>query len=108
MLHKVDEIRGALLDAAVALAEGLDLGPDWDQDWKHGSGALVRSASDHPYFDFAPSTNWAQGGPIAIHGTNQPWSIGHSVSNGCIRLPNTVLERLFRGALAGTPVVIRR
>ena len=64
MLHKVDEIRGALLDAAVALAEGLDLGPDWDQDWKHGSGALVRSASDHPYFDFAPSTNWAQGGPI--------------------------------------------
>ncbi len=32
-------------------------------------------------------TGWTQGGPIAIHGTNEPWSIGHAVSNGCIRLP---------------------
>jgi lipoprotein-anchoring transpeptidase ErfK/SrfK len=53
-------------------------------------------------------TGWAQGGPIAIHGTNQPWSIGHSVSNGCIRLPNDVLRRLFAAAPAGTPVIIRR
>jgi lipoprotein-anchoring transpeptidase ErfK/SrfK len=53
-------------------------------------------------------TGWAQGGPIAIHGTNQPWSIGHSVSNGCIRLPNDVLKRLFAAAPAGTPVIIRR
>jgi lipoprotein-anchoring transpeptidase ErfK/SrfK len=53
-------------------------------------------------------TGWAQGGPIAIHGTNQPWSIGHDVSNGCIRLPNDVLKRLFAAAPAGTPVVIQR
>jgi lipoprotein-anchoring transpeptidase ErfK/SrfK len=52
-------------------------------------------------------TGWAQGGPIAIHGTNQPWSIGRSVSNGCIRLPNAVLERLFAAAPAGTPVRIQ-
>ena len=52
-------------------------------------------------------TGWAQGGPIAIHGTNQPWSIGRAVSNGCIRLPNAVLRRLFRMTLAGTPVLIR-
>jgi lipoprotein-anchoring transpeptidase ErfK/SrfK len=51
-------------------------------------------------------TGWAQGGPIAIHGTNEPWSIGHAVSNGCIRLPNATLARLFRLALAGTPVII--
>ena len=53
-------------------------------------------------------TGWAQGGPIAIHGTNEPGSIGHAVSNGCIRLPNAVLRRLFAEALAGTPVLIRR
>ncbi|MFL6030273.1 MAG: L,D-transpeptidase [Gaiellaceae bacterium] len=53
-------------------------------------------------------TGWTQGGPIAIHGTNAPWSIGEAVSNGCIRLPNAVLRRLFRQALNGTPVVIRR
>jgi len=53
-------------------------------------------------------TGWTQGGPIAIHGTNEPSSIGHAVSNGCIRLPNTVLRRVFAEALAGTPVLIRR
>ncbi len=53
-------------------------------------------------------TGWTQGGPIAIHGTNEPSSIGHAVSNGCIRLPNTVLRRVFADALAGTPVLIRR
>jgi lipoprotein-anchoring transpeptidase ErfK/SrfK len=51
-------------------------------------------------------TWWRQGGPIAIHGTNQPWSIGQAVSNGCVRVRNDVLRRLFRQAIAGTPVII--
>jgi lipoprotein-anchoring transpeptidase ErfK/SrfK len=51
-------------------------------------------------------TGWVQGGPIAIHGTNEPWSIGQAVSNGCIRLPNATLDRVFRLADAGTPVII--
>jgi L,D-transpeptidase catalytic domain len=67
-----------------------------------GPGAVGISA-------FSPVlTGWTQGGPIAIHGTNAPWSIGHAVSNGCIRVPNNVLRRLFAEALAGTPVLIRR
>lgn len=53
-------------------------------------------------------TGWTQGGPIAIHGTNAPWSIGKAVSNGCIRLPNATLRRVFAQALSGTPVLIRR
>jgi lipoprotein-anchoring transpeptidase ErfK/SrfK len=52
-------------------------------------------------------TGWTQGGPIAIHGTNAPWSIGKAVSNGCIRIPNAVLRKLFDQTLSGTPVVIR-
>jgi hypothetical protein len=65
-----------------------------------GPGAVGISA-------FSPVlTGWAQGGPVAIHGTNEPWSIGHAVSNGCIRLPNTVARRVFRLAVAGTPVLI--
>jgi lipoprotein-anchoring transpeptidase ErfK/SrfK len=52
-------------------------------------------------------TGWAQGGPIGIHGTNEPWSIGRPVSNGCIRVRNDVIRRLFARTLAGTPVVIR-
>jgi hypothetical protein len=67
-----------------------------------GPGAVGISA-------FSPVlTGWAQGGPIAIHGTNEPWSIGRAVSNGCIRIPNPALRRLFAQALAGTPVVIRK
>jgi lipoprotein-anchoring transpeptidase ErfK/SrfK len=52
-------------------------------------------------------TGWAQGGPIAIHGTNEPWSIGRAASHGCIRLPNRVVRRLFAQTPVGTPVVIR-
>ena len=52
--------------------------------------------------------NWPQGGPIAIHGTNEPWLIGSAASNGCLRVANAVVVRLFRQTLAGTPVIIRR
>jgi len=44
---------------------------------------------------------------VAIHGTNEPWSIGHAASNGCIRLPNETLKKVFARAVAGTPVIIR-
>jgi len=50
---------------------------------------------------------WIQGGPIAIHGTNAPSSIGQAASHGCIRLPNDVLNRVFEAADAGTPVIIQ-
>jgi len=73
-----------------------------DASGPFGPGALGISA-------FSPVlTGWAQGGPVAIHGTNEPWSIGHPVSNGCIRVRNPVLRRLFAAAPAGTPVLIRR
>ena len=73
-----------------------------DASGPFGPGAVGISA-------FSPVlTGWTQGGPIAIHGTNEPWSIGRAVSNGCIRLPNPMLRRLFKAALAGTPVIIRR
>ena len=51
-------------------------------------------------------TGWAQGGPIGIHGTNADWSIGRAVSNGCIRVPNATITRIFARSPGGTPVVI--
>jgi lipoprotein-anchoring transpeptidase ErfK/SrfK len=53
-------------------------------------------------------TGWTQGGPVAIHGTNQPHLLGRQVSNGCIRIHNAVMRRMFRLAYSGTPVTIRR
>jgi hypothetical protein len=71
-----------------------------DKQGPYGPGALGISAFSNVL------TGWTQGGPIAIHGTDEPWSIGHAVSNGCIRLPNATLLRVFRMAVAGTPVII--
>jgi lipoprotein-anchoring transpeptidase ErfK/SrfK len=52
-------------------------------------------------------TGWAQGGPIGIHGTDDPSSIGQPRSNGCIRVPNAIARRLLRIVPLGTPVIVR-
>jgi lipoprotein-anchoring transpeptidase ErfK/SrfK len=73
-----------------------------DRSGPFGPAALGISA-------FSPVlTRWPQGGPIAIHGTDEPGSIGRARSNGCIRLRNATLERVFAAAGAGTPVLVRR
>lgn len=72
-----------------------------DRRGPYGPGAIGISAFSEVL------TGWVQGGPIAIHGTNQPWSIGHRATNGCIRLHNTVLRRFFQATPAGTPVTVK-
>nr|WP_274363554.1 MULTISPECIES: L,D-transpeptidase [unclassified Paenibacillus] len=42
-----------------------------------------------------------------IHGTNNPFSIGHSVSSGCIRMRNKDVEWLYRHIPLGTRVIIK-
>jgi lipoprotein-anchoring transpeptidase ErfK/SrfK len=73
-----------------------------DTSGPYGPGALGISAYSNVL------RTWAQGGPVAIHGTNEPWSIGRAASNGCIRVRNTVLRRLFAATPAGTPVTITK
>jgi lipoprotein-anchoring transpeptidase ErfK/SrfK len=48
------------------------------------------------------------GGEYAIHGTNQPGSIGHFVSYGCIRMYNADITDLYSRVSVGTPVVVER
>lgn len=50
---------------------------------------------------------WPQGGPVAIHGTNRPSLLGQPVSNGCIRVSNETVKRLWRLAPTGTPVLVQ-
>ena len=75
------------------------IAPDPDGPW--GPGALGISA----FSDVLQE--WIQGGPIGIHGTNDPSSIGRAASHGCVRLPNDVLMKVFNTADAGTPVIIQ-
>jgi hypothetical protein len=51
--------------------------------------------------------SWRDGGPVGIHGTNEPFSIGRPVSHGCIRLPERAMLELFRQVPLAAPVIIR-
>ena len=42
-----------------------------------------------------------------IHGTTEPWSIGKSVSNGCIRMLNEHVTELYELVPVGSPVVVK-
>jgi L,D-transpeptidase-like protein len=70
---------------------------------------------DHPYGPFAFGLSghsdvlmhFGTGdGRIAIHGTNQPGSIGADASNGCVHVPNDVDLTLIPYLTLGSPVVI--
>jgi lipoprotein-anchoring transpeptidase ErfK/SrfK len=51
-------------------------------------------------------SGWAQGGPVAIHGTNQDELIGKAVSHGCVRMHDKDVRAVDRLVPAGSPVVI--
>lgn len=42
-----------------------------------------------------------------IHGTSEPWTIGHNVSSGCIRMVNADVSDLYSRVPVGTKVVVR-
>lgn len=71
-------------------------------DGPFGPAALGISAHSDTLQD-----SWVEQGPIALHGTNEPWSIGEAASHGCVHIPNAVMRRLFALAPDGTPVVIQ-
>lgn len=48
------------------------------------------------------------GGEYAIHGTNNPASVGHFVSYGCIRMYNRDILDLMERVHVGTPVLVTR
>jgi hypothetical protein len=49
---------------------------------------------------------WSGGDQLAIHGTNNPSSIGRSASAGCVRVSEATLDRLMPLLKYGTPVVV--
>jgi lipoprotein-anchoring transpeptidase ErfK/SrfK len=49
---------------------------------------------------------WTGGNQLAIHGTNNPSSIGRSASAGCVRVSETTLDRLIPLLRYGTPVIV--
>jgi lipoprotein-anchoring transpeptidase ErfK/SrfK len=66
-------------------------------------GSIVPSGKDNPV-----GTRWLglNKKGYGIHGTNEPRSIGHAASHGCIRLRNRDMERLFTMLQVGDVVQI--
>ena len=46
------------------------------------------------------------GNGYAMHGTNQPETVGRAVSHGCVRLRNEDIAQLYAMVPVGTPVYI--
>jgi lipoprotein-anchoring transpeptidase ErfK/SrfK len=67
---------------------------------------VIPSGSPHNPMGVAAMT--LVGGEYAIHGTNDPASIGHFVSHGCIRMYNADITDLYQRVGVGTPVVVTR
>lgn len=67
----------------------------------YGNRALGTSA-------YAPKLeDWPLGGVVGIHGTGQPKLIPGRPSNGCIRMKNSDIARLYPAVPVGTPLRIR-
>ena len=72
-----------------------------------GAEGSAASSCTAPYARRPPVSAVGTGdGRIAIHGTNQPSSIGQAVSNGCPHVPDDVVLELVDFLPLGTPATI--
>ena len=71
-----------------------------DSRGAYGAAAIALSAFSQKLI------YWPQSGPVAIHGTDDPASIGKAASHGCVRLGARDLKRVFEKVQIGTPVEI--
>ena len=69
--------------------------------------AVIPGGSPHNPMGAAAMT-LSGGGEYAIHGTNNPGSVGGFVSHGCIRMYNRDILDLYKRVSFGTRVVVLR
>ncbi len=76
---------------------------EWNPESVYGPWVLALSS-------YSETIDQINGGDavVAIHGTNDPWSLGNAVSLGCIRLDNDMVTQLAHLVGPGTPIEIVR
>jgi hypothetical protein len=78
----------------------MEVNPVWISP--HSPSIVVPSGPGNPlgyrWMEFYPT--------YGVHGTNAPWSIGQTVSNGCVRMEESTVEELFELVQCGTPVKV--
>jgi hypothetical protein len=82
------------------------MNPTWrnpHSSWSRGMPAYIGPGPRNPLGTRALRLDR---GALVIHGTPQPWSIGHRSSHGCIRMRRPDIERLYDLVPEQTPVFI--
>jgi lipoprotein-anchoring transpeptidase ErfK/SrfK len=77
---------------------------------------LFQSTSDSAYGPYAFSlsafsnvfSDWPFGGIVGLHGTNDPSTVGHPVTHGCLRVQNADIIELANLIPVGTPIDIQK
>jgi lipoprotein-anchoring transpeptidase ErfK/SrfK len=72
-------------------------------DWRPPTEMIQRRPDLPRYMAGGPENPL---GARAIHGSNEPWTIGSNVSSGCIRLRNADVIDLYGRVQVGTKVVV--
>jgi hypothetical protein len=112
--------RGPALWQTFRVATGSPSYPTPSGTWR------IATKQRHPWW-IPPASDWARGlkpvppgpgnplgtrwmglsvGPVGIHGTPNPASVGYSASHGCIRMYVSEAEWLFERVRIGTPVIV--
>lgn len=84
----------------------MEKNPIWHNrgaDWSKNMPESIQPGPGNPLGTRAMHIN---GGGVMIHGTSSTWSLGRSVSHGCIRMRMSDVEALFEQVGVGTPVYI--
>ena len=111
--HRVDVFKGGALIYHVRSATGASSSPTPPGRYVVTDRVPLWPGSALGSFAFGISgiqprlpAGWSGGDQLAIHGTNDPWSIGRSVSAGCVRVSEWSLHHLEPLLRLGTPVVV--
>jgi len=101
--------RAGMQWAGRSFIDGKYVRPDWapPPDLRRPGMKDVYRAGD-PGNPMGVAAMTLNGGGYAIHGTNNPGSIGGFVSHGCIRMYNQDIVDLYDRVGVGTPVIVTR
>ncbi len=80
--------------------------PAWSNPGSSWARGMPHYIPPGPYNPLGTRAMPLDRGALLIHGTPEPWTVGHRASHGCIRLRRTDIEHLFDETEVGTPVFI--
>jgi lipoprotein-anchoring transpeptidase ErfK/SrfK len=104
--------RAGMAWVGTAFIDGMYLKPGWSapdsirRDYSRLPPVVPGGSASNPMG--AAAMTLSGGGQYAIHGTNNPGSVGGFVSHGCIRMYNADVMDLYNRVGFGTRVVVLR